>query len=214
MLKIMFILIFAAAIYWLIRHRLHVKLAADLAEKALYPVSKDEFDTLLIPADWKEMKPITKQSKSYQMVKWGTAVLALCMFGAVWLILTADSPEYYVLNIVYAFISIIHLVKHPGNLYMLPEGMILNGRYYAYRKVKGFSAEEIDRPHALYGLDSRINGAFKLTVRLKNHYSGERFAVVEDEEHLNKITGLLKQKGVPDLSVSPVPPAEAIKSRF
>ncbi len=80
------LLIFIIGIYYILRYRFNLKKAAETSKDALYPKSKEEFSSILLPGEWLEMEPLTKDSKSYKVVKWGTyasMILLILLLGAV-----------------------------------------------------------------------------------------------------------------------------------
>lgn len=53
MVSIFYIVIFILSVSYLIRYRLNIKKAAEIANEALYPRKEDEFASILIPLEWK-----------------------------------------------------------------------------------------------------------------------------------------------------------------
>jgi hypothetical protein len=182
----------------LIRYRLNIKKAAEIAKEALYPREEDEFASILIPMEWKEMGALSKNTKSYQYVNWGTLAALIFLLLLLAIILTTNWLGTDFLNLAYIFFLSISAVRHRGNLFILPKGMILNGRYYSINQIKSYESEQIIRWHDLYGLDSRVNNAFKLTINVKKMFIQPNFIVV-DRTHLEKIIALLDQQGIPGL---------------
>jgi hypothetical protein len=183
----------------LIRYRLNIKKAAEISHEALYPTNKDEFASILIPVEWKEMVPLTKNTKSYKYVNWGTLVALVLFVGILGITLTTNWLNKDFLNIGYIFVVIISAVRHRGNLFILPKGIILNGKYYFINQINSYESEQIITWHPLYGLDPRVNNAFKLTINVKNMFYHSNFIVVQDRTQLEKITALLDQQGIPGL---------------
>ncbi|MTH53407.1 hypothetical protein GKZ89_08255 [Bacillus mangrovi] len=195
MLETLILLAFAGGSYYLLQHRKNIMKAADLSRKAIYPQTKEEFSSTLVPSEWKEMEPISKETRSYQLVKWGTPGLLLVFAGASAVILVSDA-EYNVLLLLNVFAGLFNLIKHQGNLFILEKGCIIDGKLYSFHQIKDFEAERITLSHSLYGLNSRLNKAYKLTFRYRNQWHYSRYVVIEDEKHLKKITDLLEERGV------------------
>lgn len=197
-MDILYIILFILGSYYLLYYRLNLRKAADTSKSALYPKTEDEFRTILLPNEYKEMEPLTKETNSYQYVKWGTWVAILLIAILLLIVLTTDWFESSAFTVVYLFIAIITAIKHRGNLFILQKGIIINGKYYSKNQMKNFETEQIIKWHDLYGLHSRINNAYKLTIKIKNNWFQPSFVVVEDKEHLDRITTLLKQFDIPE----------------
>lgn len=198
LMNTLFIILFILGSYYLLYYRLNLRKAVDTSENALYPKTEDEFSSILLPNEYKEMEPLTKDTKSYQYVKWGTLVAFLLLVSLLMLVLTTNWFESSAFTVVYLFIAIITAIRHRGNLFILEKGIILNGKYYSRHKIKNFETEQIIKWHELYGLQSRVNNAYKLTVKIKNDLFQPGFVVIEDKEHLDRIATLLKQLDIPE----------------
>ncbi|WP_123914531.1 hypothetical protein [Bacillus sp. FJAT-42376] len=196
MLNVLYVLLFLGGVYYLIKHRNNVKNAVDLSKQAVYPTTKDEYSSILIPGEWKEMEPISQNARSYQMVKWGTAAAFIMMLGLMWMVFFTDWLEFSFLNLVYMVLIVMNLVKHRGNLFILQSGIVLDGIFYPFKNIKEYEIERITLPHPLYGLHSRLNMSYKLSIRRKNKFSQDHYVVIEDQEHLNRMTDLLDQQGI------------------
>jgi hypothetical protein len=175
---------------------MNLRKAAETSKHAIYPKTDDEFSSILLPNEYKEMEPLTKDTKSYQYVKWGTLVALLLLVSLLMVVLTTDLFETSAFTVVYLFIAIITAIRHRGNLFILKKGIILNGKYYSRHQIKHFETEQIIKWHQLYGLHARVNNAYKLTVKIKTNFFQPGFIVVEDREHLERITKLLKELGI------------------
>ncbi|WP_312474515.1 hypothetical protein [Neobacillus sp.] len=196
LITVLFTVLFIIGNYYLIRNLVNLKMAADASKAALYPITESEFDGIIIPNEWKQMEPITKKTKSYRYVKWGTiASLGLLTILLV-MVLTTDWFGSSYFSLAYLFFIIMKSVRHRGNLFILPKGIILNGKLVSYNQIKHYETEQIVRWHALYGLDEKVNNAFKLTFRLKRTIFDPPFIVVKNVEQFEHINGLLHQKGV------------------
>lgn len=189
-------ILFAIGFIYLIQYPFYLKKAALLSKEAIYPQQKDEFQTILLPNEWKEMTPISKKEKSYQFVKWGTIVAVLLLTTVLIISVATDWLSSSLLNVAYLFIVIINSIKHLGNLFILPSGIILHSKYYPFNRILNYHYEEIIRWHELYGLHPRLNNGYKLTITLKNRWFQPNYLVIEDEEHLKRIITLLKDKGI------------------
>ncbi|WP_240189768.1 hypothetical protein [Bacillus sp. P14.5] len=97
---------------------------------------------------------------------------------------------------VYFFFIIISAIKHRGNFFILPKGIILNARYYPVSEVKHYEIEKIKRWHELYGLDERADNGYKLSFKIRNKVIQPNYVIIENDEQLGKIKGLLEEKGV------------------
>ncbi|WP_246141063.1 hypothetical protein [Bacillus marasmi] len=181
----------------MIWYRYNLKKAVELSKDAIFPQEKEDFTKLLIPAEWKEMQPLTTNSKPYQSVKWGTVAVIILSAILLWYVLTTNWLETAFLNIIYLFSIGIRFIHHPGNFYILQNGIVLNGRYYSFNQVKNYQVEKIIRWHELYGLSSRVDNAYKLTLGVQTFTRQPHYIVVENEEMLKRITSLLQHKNVP-----------------
>ncbi|WP_077210527.1 hypothetical protein [Bacillus dakarensis] len=190
-------LLFILGVYHLVRYRLNLKKAAELSKSSLFPLEEDEFRSILIPAEWKEMEPIKKSSRSYQFVKWGTVAALILLTLLLWIVITTDLLGTSFFSFAYLFFVIISAVKHRGNLFILPNGIILNGRYFFAPSIKSYEIEKIIRWHELYGLHPRVDNAYKLTLNVKGNLFHNNYVVVDDPAHLIKIIDLLEQQGIP-----------------
>jgi hypothetical protein len=196
-LNFLFSILFVLGVYYLIRYQMNLKMAAENSQDALYPRTPNEFASVLIPAEWKEMELLNKEAKSYLYVKWGTGVALVLLTILMGLVLFTDWLGSSFFSMAYFFFMIINAIPHRGNLYILQEGIILNGRYHSPKQVKSYHIEEIVRWHELYGLDDRVNYGFKLTFNVNNWWFLQpNFVVVSDKVHLDKIVHLLNDQGI------------------
>jgi hypothetical protein len=196
MTNLLFGIIFLAGIFLLIRFRLNLKKAAESAPAALYPQGPDEFSSVLLPGEWLEMEPLTKESKSYRVVKWGTYAALALLIILLGIVIGTDWLDTQFIMISYMFFAILSAIRHRGNFFILPRGIILNARYYSFSEIKYYETEKIIRWHELYGLDHRVNNGCKLSFKIKNKLFQPNFVVIQNEEHLEKITQLLEKQGV------------------
>ncbi|MEH7235111.1 hypothetical protein [Bacillus sp. JJ1562] len=194
--NIFFTIIYILGVYYLIQYRISIKKAVDLSKEALFPQTEEEFHGILIPTEYKEMEPLSKSTKSYKFVKWGTVAATVLLLGLLLVILTTDYLGSSFFSMAYFFFAIISAVRHRGNLFILPKGIILQGRYFSYSRVKEYEVERIVRWHDLYGINDRMNFGYKLTIKVKGLFPFVNFIVVEKEEHLEKIIELLESKGI------------------
>ncbi|MGP7819337.1 hypothetical protein [Niallia sp. 01092] len=197
MLNIFFILIFISSVYYLLKYRLNIKKAVEISTDAIYPQQEDEFCSILIPNEWKEMECLSKSTRSYQFVKWGTVAALVFLSGILIILLATDWLESMYLSAAYWWFYIIISIRHRGNLFILKDGLIINGKYYLTNEIKSYETEQIIRWHELYGLHSRLNNAYKLTINVKKKFSPSNMIVVEDRIHLEKIILLLEEQGIP-----------------
>ncbi|MEH7223286.1 hypothetical protein V7112_05665 [Bacillus sp. JJ1566] len=195
-LNILFTIIFILGVYYLIQYRISIKKAVDLSKVALFPQTADEFRGILIPTEYNEMEPLSKSTRSYKIVKWGTVVAIALLLGLLLVILTTDYLGSSFFSMAYFFFAIISAVRHRGNLFILPKGIILQGRYFSYSRVKEYKVERIVRWHDLYGINDRMNFSYKLTIKVKGFFPLVNFVVIEKDAHLEKIIQLLETNGV------------------
>lgn len=191
---------FILGVYYLINYCLRIKKAADLSKDALYPKIDDEFSGILLPAEWKEMEPLAKNTKSYQYVKWGTLIALVLLLVLLWIVLATEWLGSSFFSVVYLFIVIISSIKHRGNLYILSKGIILNGKYYSPNQIKNYQIEKIVRWHELYGLDDRLNNAYKMTFKIKKELFPPNYIVVKDADYLERMILLLDEQGIPGIN--------------
>jgi hypothetical protein len=196
MVDLLFVLIFITGVYYLVQYRLNLRKAANSAQTAIYPQGAEEFSSILLPGEWLEMEPLTKDSKSYRVVKWGTYAALILLTLLLGVVLATDWVDTSFFSFTYFFFIIISAIRHRGNFFILPKGIILNARYYSFAQIKYYEAERIIRWHELYGLDPRADNGYKLTFKIKNKLFQPNFLVVENSEQLEKISSLLEQNGV------------------
>lgn len=201
-IDILFSILFVVGVYYFIRYRLNIKKAAEISNQALFPKTPSEFASLLIPTEWKEMEPLTKDTKSYKYVHWGTIGALVLLTALLVMVLVTDWFNSSFFSLVYFFALILNLVPHKGNLFLLSEGLILYGRYYSLREVRGYETEEIVRWHELYGLSDNVNYGYKLTIYLKRSFYNTRYLVVRDKEHLKQITDFFEEHGIQNKNVA------------
>ncbi|MGE7625105.1 hypothetical protein ACQKMD_19375 [Viridibacillus sp. NPDC096237] len=196
MYNIIFTIIFVLGVYLLIRYRLNLSKAVQLSKNALFPTKEDDFNSLLSPTEWKEMEPLSKNTKSYLFVKWGTPVALILLALLLWFVLMTDVLGSSSFSIASLFLVIITVIKHPGNLFILTSGLIFDSKYYSFNQIKGYEVEKISRWHELYGLDPKVNNGYKFSLKIKNKPFSPNFIVVKDHENLSKIVDLLDKEGI------------------
>ncbi|WP_307847720.1 hypothetical protein [Metabacillus bambusae] len=199
MINILFTIMFVLGVNYLINYQLRIKKAADLSKDTLFPNIDDEFSSILLPIEWKEMEPLAKNTKSYQYVKWGTIIALVLLTVLLWIVLATDWLGSSFLSIVYLFIVIISSIKHRGNLFILSKGIILNGKFYSSNQIKYYQIEKIVRWHELYGLDDRLNNAYKMTFKIKKELFPPNYIVVKDADYLERMILLLDEQGIPGI---------------
>ncbi|WP_253701165.1 hypothetical protein [Bacillus sp. FJAT-29814] len=180
----------------MLRNLLNLKKAAEQANSALYPIHESEFAEIIVPVEWKPMEPLSKNAKSYRYVKWGTLAALVLLSVLLVVVVTTDILTSAYLSMGYLFFAIINGVRHRGSLFILPKGIILNGKFVSYHQIKHYQTEQIVRWHDLYGLDPKVNNAYKLTITLKRTWFQPQYLVVATAGQLGKITTLLEQNGV------------------
>ncbi|MBO1512109.1 hypothetical protein I7822_10580 [Metabacillus sp. BG109] len=198
-INILFTIMFVLGVNYLINYQLRIKKAADLSKDTLFPNIDDEFSSILLPIEWKEMEPLAKNTKSYQYVKWGTIIALVLLTVLLWIVLATDWLGSSFLSIVYLFIVIISSIKHRGNLFILSKGIILNGKFYSSNQIKYYQIEKIVRWHELYGLDDRLNNAYKMTFKIKKELFPPNYIVVKDADYLERMILLLDEQGIPGI---------------
>jgi hypothetical protein len=117
------------------------------------------------------------------------------------IILTTELFNSSFFSIGYLFFVILRLIRHDGNLYILANGLILNGKYYTVSQLKHFQVEQIVRWHPLYGLDEKVNHAYKVSFETKNILDQSSYFVIRDKEHLGQIISLLEKLDIPEKPV-------------
>lgn len=202
-INLFFSVIFITGIVYLIRFRLNLKHSAEIADNALYPTNEEDMKSIVIPSEFKVMQPLTKKTKSYQWVKWGTVGVISLLTALLAVVYWTDMLHQSIFSIVYLFFILISSIKHRGNFYLLAEGMILNGYYVPWGKVKGYEIEKIIKWHELYGLDDKINQGYKLKVKVKSKWFQPQFVVVRNQVQLDRILTLLEEHGVDDIKNRP-----------
>ncbi|MGE7919102.1 hypothetical protein ACQKM9_09145 [Viridibacillus sp. NPDC093762] len=196
MLNTIFTIIFIFGIYYLIRYHINLRKAIQLSKDALYPSKEKEFKSIVIPTEWREMECLSKNTKSYQYVKWGTVVAILLLVILFVIVLLTDVLGTSSFSIVSLFFVIISAIKHRGNLFILANGIIFDSKFYSFSHIIGYEVEKISRWHELYGLDPKINNGYKLTLNIKNKPFLPNFIVVKDHASLEKIVDLLEKEGI------------------
>lgn len=196
MLNLFFAILFLIGLYYLIHYRIRIEKAVNISREAIFPVNKEQFSKILIPNDWKEMELLSRKTKSYKLTHWGT-IIAIILLGIIFILLATDKTKIYASNIVYFFLLFFHAIRHPGNLFIFHDGVILNSKYYGAKEIKNVNVEQIIRWHDLYGLHDRLNNAYKLEFTLKRSFFNKQYVVVEDKDLLEQILQLLKEQGIP-----------------
>lgn len=188
------ILMFLICSTYLIRHFISVHKAVELSRRVIFPATETEYKRILLPGgQWEEMQTLSRKTKSYQVVKWGTILSILVMLAFTIFTVTDEQRTFSFITIGYVFFSFIELVKHPGNFYLLEEGFIINGKFYRYDQVVEWKAEKVVRWSELYGLDDRVNHGYKWSVKVKRTLFQPSFVVIEDDETLNQVVDLLEK---------------------
>ncbi|MGF3102933.1 hypothetical protein [Rossellomorea sp. DUT-2] len=199
-INLFFSAIFIIGIVYLIRFRLNLKFSAEKAGNALYPTNEKDMNSIVIPSEFKVMQPLTKGTRSYRWVKWGTVGVITLLTALLAVVYWTDMLHQSIFSIVYLFFILISSIKHRGNFYLLAEGLILNGYYVHWSRVKGYKVEKIIKWHELYGLDDKINQGYKLGVKVKNKWIQPQFVVIRDHDQLDRILTLLEKHGVEDIT--------------
>ncbi|WP_148362718.1 hypothetical protein [Bacillus sp. B-jedd] len=179
----------------MIKDFLSLKKAAELSAEALYPVG-EQFANVFTDREWKEMKPISKHTKSYRIVKWGTAAALVFVLGMAGIVFLTDLVSSSIFSLVYIFYFYMSAIRHPGNFFILQKGIILDSKYISPSSIKEFSVEKIRRWHALYGYHSKVNNGFKLSFSFKNKLIPSSFVVIAEEKDLDEIIKLLEAQGI------------------
>lgn len=195
MSTIIFVAILIIGIYYLIRKFFNLKKAINLARKAMFPVTEEEFSSVLIPREWKTASRLFNQTKSYQLVKWGTIVALIILGVLIVLVVYIDWLSSSLFSSAYLFYMLLNAIKHPGNFFIVPHGIILDSKFIASSEIKDYSVEKIVRWHALYGLDSRADNGYKLSFNF-NGLSPEDYVVITEKKELKMVTELLDAQGI------------------
>lgn len=201
MVDVIYILIFILGIGYLIQYRLNIKKAAEMSHDALYPKSKREFQHILIPNEWKEMEPLSKNTKTYQYVKWGTFLALVLLFTLLVMVLTTDWLKSSFISSAYLFFVLISAVKHKSCFYVLSDGIILDGRFYSKQQIHSYKIEKIIRWHELYGYSTRVDNGYKFSVKVKGTlFSTTRYVVIEQREQVNRVQSLFEEQGIKEIA--------------
>ncbi|HZH62690.1 MAG TPA: hypothetical protein VEY70_24640, partial [Metabacillus sp.] len=183
---------FIMGITYLIQYRLNIKKAAEMANDAVYPKVKRDYQHILIPNEWKEMEALSKNAKTYKYVKWGTFIALLLLFILLIMVLVTDWLKSSFFSSAYLFFILISSVKHKSCFYILSDGIILDGRYYSTQHIHSYKTEKIIRWHELYGYSTRVDNGYKLSIKVKGTlFSTTTFIVIENQEQLKQIESLL-----------------------
>lgn len=197
MIDSLFILIFIKGIAYLIQYRLNIKKAVEMSSAALYPKAKKEFQHILIPNEWKEMEPLSKNTKTYKYVKWGTFFALLLLLILLIMVLATDWLKSSFFSSAYLFFILISSVKHKSCFYVLSDGVILDGRYYSTQHIHSYKTEKIIRWHELYGYSTRVDNGYKLSIKAKGTlFWTKKYVVIENQEQLEQIESLLGDLGI------------------
>ncbi|WP_052342733.1 hypothetical protein [Bacillus sp. EB01] len=197
MSTIFFVIIFIVGIYYLIRKFFNLKKAIDLAGNAMFPVTEEGFSSVLIVPEWKTASRLSKQTRSYQLVKWGTIVALIILGVLMVLVIYIDWLSSSLFSSAYLFYFILNTIKHPGNFFVVPNGIILDSKFIAFSDIKEYSVERIVRWHALYGLDSRANNGFKVSFHFNGRLSPGDYVVITEKKELETVIELLDAQGIP-----------------
>ncbi|HEY4554458.1 MAG TPA: hypothetical protein VIG80_14800 [Bacillaceae bacterium] len=195
MLNLFFVFLLVVGVYFLIRDFLSLKKAAELSAEALYPIG-EQFTNVFTDREWNEMKPISKQTKSYRIVKWGTVAALVFVLGLAGIVFLTDLVSSSIFSFIYIFYFYMSAIRHPGNFFILQKGIIMDSKYISPSSIKEFSMEKIRRWHALYGYHSKVNNGYKLSFSFKNRLIPSSFVVVTEEKDLNEIIRLLETQGI------------------
>ncbi|WP_409274963.1 hypothetical protein V1499_07140 [Neobacillus sp. SCS-31] len=195
-MSILFAIISIIGIYCLIRNFINLKKAIDLAGNALFPVTEEQFSSVLIAREWKNTSRLSKETKSYQIVKWGTGAVLILLTALLVLVMYIDWLSSSLFSSAYLFYLILNAVKHPGNFYIVPNGIILESKFISSSDIKEYSVEKIVRWHALYGLDSRANNGFKVSFDFKNKLTPPDYVVITNKKELETVIELLNAQGI------------------
>ncbi|MCV9887149.1 hypothetical protein [Metabacillus halosaccharovorans] len=197
MIDILYIVIFIMGIGYLIQYRLNIKKAAEMSQDALFPKRQTDFQHILIPTEWKEMEPLSKNAKTYQYVKWGTFFALVLLFILLIMVLATDWLKSSFISSAYLFFILISAVKHKSCFYVLADGIILDGRYYSTQQIQSYKTEKIIRWHELYGYSTRVDNGYKLSVKVKGTLIfTTKYVVIENQEQVNKIQSLFDEQGI------------------
>jgi hypothetical protein len=204
-MNILFSFLYVMGVYSLIKYRNNIKKAVIISRDAIYPKTAAEFSSIILPFEWKEMEPHTKNSRSYRYVQWGTFIALVLLTILLLTVILTDWLESSLFSVAYLFFIIISSIKHRNNLFILDKGIILNGKYYTANEIKNYEFEKIIRWHELYGYHSRVNNAYKVSFKVKTKLLQPSFIVVKDKEHLMRIMLLLDQQGIQGINKTKEP---------
>ena len=203
-----FSIIYLICIIYMISYRLNIKKAVERSVEAYYPSAHSTLDNILVPDRWEPMIPLDKRSKSYRIVHWGTPALILLMSILFILVFGMDFLHGSFINFGYIFFTFLVMIRHQGNIYLLNDGVILNGRFFSWNKVKGYRVEKIVKWHELYGLDDRLNNSYKVSLLLKRGIFQPNYVVLTEECDMKTAVQLLEDKGIEGAVAYSLPQAE------
>ncbi|WP_071459677.1 hypothetical protein [Bacillus massilinigeriensis] len=195
---------FLAGIYFILDYRINISKALHACKHATFPLNQNEFSAVLIPdaKGWSEMIPLSAQTSSYKKVKWGTVVAITIL---VILLVFTNYLDRAFLSMAYLFFLMIESTRHPGNLYIADKGIVLHCRYIPATSIKHYRTEKIVKWHSLYGIDTQVNNAYKLTFKMNKSWQQSHYVVIKNFEELEKITRLLGLQGIPRVQKSEHP---------
>ncbi len=197
--ELFFTLLFIFGVYYLLRNSYNIAIAAERSKEALYPGTEEEYKNIFPASENKEMEPLTKDTRTYRFVQWGTAV-AIVLLGILFVYVITTDLHFSFLTAANLFGFIIFLVRLPGNFYIHSDGLILNGKFFSPRKIKGYSVEKIVRWHELYGLHPGMNNGYKLTLHFRKGFVFHHFVVIRELEELKKVEKYLHDLGIYELN--------------
>ncbi|WP_059173241.1 hypothetical protein [Bacillus sp. FJAT-27445] len=208
-MSILFALIFIIGIYCLIRDFINLKKAIRLVENAIFPVTEEHFSNVLIAGEWKIASRLSKRAKSYHIVKWGTGVALVLLAALLVIVIYTDWLGSYLFSSAYLFYMLLNAVKHPGNFYIVPNGIILQSKFISYSDITDYSVERIVRWHNLYGYDSRVNNGFKVSFDFKKKLTPLDYVVITERKELETVIELLDAQGIHSKKQIDEPPIAA-----
>lgn len=194
--NVIYLILFLIGFYYLIHYRIRIEKAVHISKEAIFPKKKEEFSKILIPNDWKEMVSLNKNTYAYKWTHWGTIAAIILIILIFILALTTEWMKASFSNIIYLILLFVLSIHHPGNLFILQDGIIVDSKFFKANEISDAKIEQIVRWHDLYGLNDRVNNSYKLEFAFKKSFLLKTYVVIEDRELLEKIVQLLKAQNI------------------
>ncbi|MEI5907480.1 hypothetical protein WAK64_10465 [Bacillus spongiae] len=190
-----YVLLFTGVCTWLIYYQYQIRKAMQLTEEALFP-QKDQYEKVLTPYAWTEMRPLTKDAKSYKYYNWLTVVIVLLLIAMFYFVFIDKTIQGNVIVTSYLLLSMTNLIRLPASFYLIPNGLILNGFFYPWSKINSYEVERIVKWHSMYGLHEKINNGYCVRFQIKKRWLRPQPIVISDYETFHFINNYLIERGI------------------